>query len=369
MLPTRTIELLSYRFFEAASDAVIIIDASGIVIHLNTQTEKVFSYRRDELLNQPIEILIPERLRVRHVVHLRSYFRNPLPQAMGSGFTAVGLRKDGTEFPIDIALSPLPTESGFFVASAIRDMTPQRWLEDDLRQRMHDLEEVDRQKDQFLTTLSHEINSPLAAAAYSAELLRQPDIADDVRVEAARIVLEEIYLMRRLLEDLSELPRVKHGNLTVHKAATDFVEIVRLGVEISRPLIERCRHALEITLPPTPLRTQVDATRLVQVVVNLLNNAARYTPEGGLICLSIEQDKSEAVLRVKDNGIGIQKEMLTRVFEMFARLDGAKHKYADGMGIGLAFVRQVMEIHGGSVEAVSDGGGQGSEFVVRLPLT
>jgi len=361
-------EELNCRFFDAAADAVIIIDESGAIIQSNAQTEKLFGYRRDELLNQPVEMLVPERLRARHVEHRRSYLRNPLLRSMGSGSTLIGLRKDGTEFPIDIALSPFSTDSGLFVASAVRDMTIQRRLEEELRQRTRDLEDADRHKDQFVTTLAHELNSPLAAIAYSAELLRQPGISAEIRDRAARIVLEQTNFMRNLVRDLSELPRIQRGDFPVRNAPTDLAEVVRLAIEISRPLIERHGHALEIIGPSSPVRAQGDAARLAQVVSNLLANAARYTPDGGHIRLSIMQERGAAVLKLKDNGIGIAKEMLMQVFNPFTRLDGARQRYAGGMGIGLAFARRLVEIQGGSIEAFSEGEGRGSEFVVRLPL-
>ena len=364
----RHIELLCRLYFEASSDAVVIVDEKGIVVHLNSRTGRLFGYQREELLGQRIETLVPERLRARHAEHRRAYFGNPLPRTMDTSFTGVGLRKDGTEFPIDIALTPLPTESGLFVVSAVRDMTSQRLLENELRQRMRDLEDAASHKDHFLMTLAHELGNPLAAVAYCAELLQRPDIASEDRVEGAKIMLEQINLARRLLEDLGELSRVRRGELSLRKSPTDLAEVARLAADISRPLIERYGSALEVVMSPSPIRVQGDAERLVQIVTNLLNNAARYTPEGGRIRLSIEQEGGEAVLTVMDNGIGIPKDMLTRVFEVFTRLEGAKQRYAGGMGIGLAFVRRLVEIHGGSVEAFSEGDGLGSEFVVRLPL-
>jgi PAS domain S-box-containing protein len=362
-------ELLSHLFFEAASDAVVIIDADGLIVHLNAQTEELFGYPREELLNQRIEILVPKRLRARHVEHRRAYFRNPLPRTMGSNFRAIGLRKDGTEFPIGIALSPLPTESGLFVATAVRDMTSLLRLEDELRQRMCELEDADRHKDNFLTTLAHELSSPLAAVAYCAEMLGRSDIAPEVRLEAAKIVLEQVNFTRRLLEDLSELSTVRRGGLPLHMAPTDLAEVVRRSVDTSRPLLERHGSDLEIVLPASPIRVRGDAARLAQIVTNLLTNAARYTPDGGRIRLSVHLEEGRAVLKVKDNGIGIPQEMLTRVFEMFTRIESAKQRYAAGMGIGLAYVRRLVEIHGGSVEALSEGEGLGSEFVVCLPLS
>lgn len=361
-------ELLSQQFFDAASDAVVIIDENGIVIHINAQTENLFGYRRDELLNQPMEMLVPERLRAHHAEHRRNYFRNPVPRPMGSKFVAVGRRKDGTEFPIDLALSPLPTTLGLFVAGAVRDITPQRRLEDELRQRARELEDADNHKDHFLKTLAHELHSPLAAIAYSAEYLRRCDISVEDCRKAAGIVLEEAGFVRRLLDDLSELPRIRRGEVPLHTATTDLRGVARLAIELSRPLIEQNAQTLEIIMPPTSLSIEGDPARLAQIVTNLLANAARYTPRGGHIRLSLHHEGDVAVLNVKDNGIGIPPEMLTQVFDLFTRTDAAKQRYAAGLGIGLAYVRRLVELHCGSVQAFSAGEGQGSELVVRLPL-
>lgn len=368
LLQTRQSERLSHRFFETASDAVVIVDSTGSIIQLNARTEELFGYGRDELLDQPIEILIPECLRAQHVERRRAYIANPMPRRMDSGFSGVGRRKDGSEFPIDIALSPLATESGRFVACAVRDMTRQRKLEDELRQRTHDLADVNRHKDQFLATLAHELSSPLAAIAYAAELSRRSEVDPEIRNEAARIVLEETKFIGRLVSDLAELHRMQRGDIEVHRTLTDVTESARLAVEVSRPLIERCGHALELDIPQEAILTDGDDARLVQILTNLLNNAARYTPDGGRIRLSIERADNTAVIKVKDNGIGIPEAMLSRVFDLFTRLERARQRYAGGMGIGLAFVRQLVKSQGGSVEALSGGEGQGSEFVVRLPL-
>jgi signal transduction histidine kinase len=247
-------------------------------------------------------------------------------------------------------------------------MNCEQHRQDKMRRRTDNLEDVDHRRDQILTTLAHELSSPLAAVAYSAELLRGRDITPEVRERAATIILEQTDFMRRLVEDISDLRGIRSGNLGFRKTLTDLADVARLAVGISRPLIERLGHALEIVTPQSPIRAQGDVARLIRVVSNLLINAARYTPKKGHIRLSIEQDDGAAVLRVKDNGIGIPKEMLTRVFDLFTRLESAKQKYAGGMGIGLALVRELVEAHGGRVEAFSEGEGRGSEFVVRLPL-
>jgi signal transduction histidine kinase len=286
---------------------------------------------------------------------------------MGSSYVGVGLHRSGREFPIDIALTPLPTESGLYVASAIRDVSTQRQLETELRQNARDLEMADLHKDRFLSTLAHELSSPLAAIAYSAENLRRNKLPDNSRGQAIDIVLEEVRLIQRLLEDLNELPRIQRGDLPLRKVLTDLTKATRLAIDISNPLIQQHRHRLQFDSPPEPLYIEGDSTRLTQIITNLLNNAARYTPDGGRIRISLGREGNDIVLKVTDNGIGIPKDMLTRVFDLFTRLDAARTTYTKGMGIGLAYVRRLVEFHGGTVRAFSDGDGLGAEFVVRLP--
>ena len=247
-------------------------------------------------------------------------------------------------------------------------MTHEQHLQGETRQRARAIETADCEHEQVLATLAHELSSPLAAVAYSAEILRRCDITPDVREDAATIILEQTDFMRRLVEDVGELRGVRSGEIAVRRMLTDIATVARLAIEVSRPLIERRGHALDIAIPQGPIHAEGDDARLVQILTNLLNNAARYTPDGGQIRLSVEHEDGVAVLRVKDNGIGIPKEMLSRVFDLFTRLESARQKYPAGMGIGLAFVRQLVRAQGGSVEAFSEGDGQGSEFVVRLPL-
>lgn len=248
-------------------------------------------------------------------------------------------------------------------------MNHEQHMRNDKRHYPPDLKSAERQRDQILTIVAHELSNPLAAVAYSAELLRRRDITLEVREKAAAIILEQTEFMRRLVEDIRDLSGVRRGNVASrNKTPIDLAQVARHAAEMSRPLIEQREHALEIVMPESAVRIQGEGLRLAQIVTNLLTNAARYTPNGGHIRLSIEQEAGAAVLKVKDNGIGIPKEMLTHVFDPFTRLEDGKQMYASGMGIGLAFVRNLAEIHGGSVEAFSEGEGHGSEFVVRLPL-
>jgi protein-histidine pros-kinase len=361
-------ERLLHGFLEAAPDAVVVIDQDGNIVRVNAQTENLFGYRREELLRQPVEVLLPERFRTRHVERRAAYVANPRPRSMGNSVELLGLRKDGREFPVDISLSPLMTNAGLLVVSAIRDMTNYRRLEDELRRPAVDLEEADRCKDQFLKTLAHELRSPLATIAQWAQVLHAPDTTAAAREAAVDVLRRQTGHMLRLVEDLSHLSRIRSGELTFRMEMADVAEVVQRATEISQPSIQERTHFLQVRLPPESLQVRGDPARLVQVFANLLTNAARYTLEGGHIALSVAREGTSAIVRVSDDGIGIPKEMLSRVFDLFTRLESGKKASAVGLGIGLALVQRIVVAHGGTVEAFSEGEGQGSEFIVHLPL-
>ncbi len=370
--PIRSVDLpdpLFQGFLEAAPDAVVIIDRDGVIVQINGQTETLFGYRRDELIGRPLEVLMPDRFHASHLTHQRAYSADPRPRPMGRGLDLFGLRKDGREFPIDVAISPLPSEAGGLMASTVRDMSEHRRLEDDLRRRTRELEEADRQKDHFLSAVVHELRSPLTALKLVAQLLRTPQSDDGVDEELLGMLERQTTHMARLVDDLLDLSSVRCGKLTLRRNTIDLRTIIPQAVEISHPTIEARKHDLEVVQPPEPLWISGDATRLAQVVSNLLNNAAKYTPVGGHIRLAAMREGEVAVVRIHDDGVGIPKEMLNRVFDLFAQVKAPGEGGAGGLGIGLSLVRRLVELHGGTVEASSEGLGQGSEFVVRLPLS
>lgn len=358
---------LFHSLLEALPDAVALVDSAGKIAHVNTSVEGMFGYQPDELTGRYLEILIPERFRPRHADHYRAYFARPSTRRMGSGMELIGLRRDGSEFPIDVAMSPIPGEAGVFVAAAIRDMSDYRRLEAQLRQRSRDLEEADQHKDQFLATLAHELRNPLAALSQVGRLLRQPG-ADQRRDWVAGVVERQTGHMVRLVEDLLDMAQVRRGTLALHPQPTELSAVVALALDISRPLIESREHTLETRLPPEPIWVQGDAARLAQIVANLLTNSARYTPAHGLITLELKAEDGCAVLRVRDTGIGISAQMLSGVFDLFTQVAPTHDRATGGMGIGLALVRHLVEMHDGTVTARSEGLGMGSEFAVRIPL-
>ena len=359
---------LFHSFLEAAPDAVVIIDKNGAIVRVNNQAEKLFGYVREELVGRLVEVLLPERFRSSHVAKRQAYSANPHSVPMGRGLNLFGLRKDGSEFPIDVSLSPLPTETGTLMASAIRDMTTQRRLEDELRRRTCELEEADRQKDQFLSAVAHELRSPLAVSSNVVQLLHSPHAGPAAHQRAAEMLGRQTAHMARLVEDLFDLSRVRRGKVTLRREAIDLWMVVPKALEMVRPLVETRKQHLEVAQCREPLWVSGDLTRLIQVVSNLLTNAAKFTPEGGHVWLSAAREDGTAVVRIRDDGMGIPKEMLSRVFELFTQMEPAGVGRTRGLGIGLALVRRLVELHEGTVEVTSDGPGQGSEFVVRLPL-
>jgi signal transduction histidine kinase len=230
------------------------------------------------------------------------------------------------------------------------------------------LQEADRRKSEFLAMLAHELRNPLAPLRNGLQIIRLAK-EDAGAVDQARAMMErQLSQMIRLIDDLLDLYRVSNGKVELRRQRLDVAAAVQDALETSRPLIEAAGQELTVTLPPRPTYVDGDRTRLAQVFANLLNNSAKYTPKGGHIRLAVERQGSDVVVTVRDDGIGIPAEMLPKIFEMFTQVGRSLDRSQGGLGIGLSLVQKLVEMHGGRVEAHSDGPGRGSEFVVRLPL-
>ena len=222
-------------------------------------------------------------------------------------------------------------------------------------------------RDHFLAVLSHELRNPLAALSNGLQLLELVG-TDAVRASSSRAMMgRQLKQLVRLVDDLLDVSRITTGKLELRKERVDLASVLQAAVEASRPLIDRGGHELTVTLPPDPVLLDADTTRLAQVFLNLLNNAAKYSEPGGHIRLSVAREGCEVVVRVRDTGIGLSAAHLPHVFEVFVQVDTAWQRAQGGLGIGLSLVKEFVERHGGRVEARSDGPGRGSEFVVRLP--
>lgn len=235
------------------------------------------------------------------------------------------------------------------------------------RQYAHALKEADHRKDEFLATLAHELRNPLAPIRNGLQILRMAptgDISNDVRDMMDR----QLTHMVRLIDDLLDVSRVSQGKIDLRCEQITLQSVLQSAIETSRPLIEKARHTLVLEIPGEPIFLHADLTRLAQVVSNLLNNAAKYTPEGGIITLNATIENNHAIVAVSDNGVGIPADMLPKVFELFTQVDHNLERSQGGLGIGLALVKQLVELHGGTIRSESPGLGKGSTFTVQLPL-
>ena len=231
------------------------------------------------------------------------------------------------------------------------------------------LRTADRRKDEFLATLGHELRNPLAPILNSLEILKLSGAFEDARTAPACAVMErQVHHLNRLVDDLLEVSRITRGIIEVKKEPLDLTAIVKAAVETSRPILDNQRHEIRLDLASQQISVAGDSVRLTQVFANLLNNAAKYTNHGGVITISSRRENGEAVVSVKDNGIGIAPNLLAQVFDMFMQVDRSTRRSQGGLGIGLTLVKSLVNMHGGSVEAKSEGPGLGSEFIVRLPL-
>jgi signal transduction histidine kinase/CheY-like chemotaxis protein len=235
--------------------------------------------------------------------------------------------------------------------------------------REQELSAANRRKDEFLAMLAHELRNPLAPIRNAVEIMRTVGSSDDRINKGSDTISRQLQHLVRLVDDLLDVSRVTQGKVLLQREALELTGVISRGIELARPLIDARRHKLEVTLPAIgELIVEGDATRLAQVIGNLLDNAAKYTEDGGSIHLSATRDNESVVIRVRDNGVGISPDLLPRVFDLFIQAERSADRAQGGLGIGLSLVKNLIELHGGTVEARSNGPGNGSEFIVRLPV-
>ncbi len=271
---------------------------------------------------------------------------------------------DGAERMVDLILAPVTDEAGrvLFVAATGTDVTNRRRMEDALRQQA-------QRKDEFLAMLAHELRNPLAAIRTAVHILLLKGQAQPELTWGRQVIERQAKHLTRLIEDLLDVSRISTGKIQLKPVPLDVRDVVSRAAESVLPLMTAKQHHLKIILPPQPLSALADPARLEQVVGNILTNAAKYTDNGGSITLNVAQEGSSIVLRLRDNGIGIDSEMLPHIFDLYTQVDGTLARSLGGLGIGLTLVKRLVELHGGRVTAASEGPGKGSEFTIRLPAT
>lgn len=347
--------------------AVFFLDPDGRVARWNTGAERIFGYPETEILGQHFSrFFTPEDIQA-GVPEQELQTAATTGQANDDRWM---VRKDGSRLWCNGVTTALRDEGsglrGF--AKVLRDRTEQKRLEEALGQRADELVEEARRKDEFLATLAHELRNPLAPIRNALQAIRLGS-HDAALVEQMRAMAErQVAYMTHLVDDLLDLSRISRGLIRLLQEPVDVAQPVQRAIEGVQALVRERRLALSVSLPTEPVYVEADSTRLQQVVGNLLSNAVRYTDPGGHVLLTARREGSEFVLRVRDTGIGIAPEMLPKIFDLFVQAERRLDRSHGGLGIGLTLVRRLVQMHGGAVEAHSDGPGKGSEFVVRLPV-
>ena len=354
---------------EAAPDAIVIVDQRGRIVLVNTQTEKMFGFPRAELLGQPLGILMPRRFHGAHSGHLTSYLADPHVRPMGAGLALSGQRKDGTEFPIEIRLSPLQTPNGTLVTSVIRDVTAQKEIARALHEKNVELERANKAKDSFLAGMSHELRTPLNGIIGFAEFLAdgKPGAVNAKQKEYLGDILTSGRHLLHLINDILDIVKIQAGKAALNPETFRLGDVIGEVCAGVRPISQNKHIRVAVEIAPGLDRVYLDAPRFRQILYNLLSNALKFTDDHGHVeIIARPVDAACFRLAVQDNGIGIRPGDLHRLFTEFDQLEsGASRRYV-GTGLGLALTRKIVEMQGGLIEAQSEFG-QGSIFTVTLP--
>ena len=359
---------------ESAPDAIVIVNSRGQIVLVNAQAERLFGYNRTELIGQPIETLVPTRYRAQHVAHRDNYARMPAARPMGAGLPLHGQRKDGTEFPVEISLSPIETKEGTLTASAIRDISDRRKAEEERVQlyqeqaARREAENANRMKDEFLSVLSHELRTPLNAILGWAHMLDAGGLDAETQAKAIKTIVRNALAQSELVSDILDLSRITSGKIHLALRQVVLSKVVEAAVDTVRPTADAKGVRLTILLDDDGARVSADADRLQQVVWNLLTNAVKFTPYGGRVFIRLERADGMVRLSVQDTGVGIDPGFLPHVFDAFRQADSSATRAHGGLGLGLAIVRHLVEAHGGTVRAASGGTNRGATLIVELPL-
>ena len=345
---------------ESSEDAIVSKDLDGRIVTWNPGAERLFGYLEDEAVGRPITLIIPpDRLDEEASILARIRRGDRVDH-----YETVRVRKDGRQIDISLTVSPVKAQDGTVIGASkiARDITERKRME-------RQLQEADRQKDNFIAILAHELRNPLNPIFNAAKLLEIERPDDRQVLEYSSLIEKEVRQITRLLDDLLDMSRITQGKLSLQKKLIDLASAVNDAIQTSRPVIEEAGHRLTIQLPGKALIMHADPARLVQVFSNLLNNAAKFTDVGGDINVIVEAQDSQATVRVKDSGVGIAPELMPKIFDMFVQGEAITQRTRGGLGLGLTVAREIVEAHGGTIEAKSDGLRQGSELIVRLPLS
>ena len=345
-------------------DGVIVTDAEGRVTFLNPEAERLTGWTVGDARG----LALPEVFRIVGE-KTRTTVKSPVEEVLrrnavvGLANHTVLIARDGSERAIDDSAAPIRVGGALSgVVLVFRDVTERRRAEAILR-------EEDRRKDEFLAILSHELRNPIAPIGMAVDLMRKKGPTDPELRELRDIIERQTNQLARLLDDLLDVSRIVSGKIVLRPERVSLGLAVSSAVEAVRPALRTRGHQLAVDLPPDPVYVEGDLARLAQVFTNLLHNAVKYTDPGGKISISFEREGSDALVRVRDTGIGLTVDQMSRIFQMFAQGNRLTDGIQQGLGVGLALSKKLVELHGGKIEVKSGGVGRGSEFLVRLPIS
>ncbi len=360
----------SERFDLLATDAreyaIFLVGLDGNLLCWNAGAERLFGYQSSEIIGTHFSRLFsPEDI-------LTGQPEHELHTALADGRADSNcwqIRKDGTRFRCQAVVTSLFNENKHTrsFARVTHDLTESEAVQSQ-RKRADNLAEANRNKEVFMALLSHELRSPLSPIVNALNILRQMKTNDPIIEQAGNIIDRQVGLMVRLVDDLLDISRITKGKLRLTKEAVDLRDVLNHAAESARAFMEARRHDFSVSLPTQAIWVEADPARLEQVVVNLLDNAAKYSDTGGLIRMNVNQEGADAVIRVRDNGVGIAPDLLPHIFELFTQVDGSLGRSYGGLGIGLALAHNLVEMHDGRLQASSAGLGKGCEFTIKLPV-
>jgi PAS domain S-box-containing protein len=339
---------------EEMMEGAVALDSEGIILYCNWHFATLMKAKRESIVGTSIYPFVPDECRPAFSLLEQADLPDTarLESCMRAG--------DGATIPVMLAINRIPLDEQTVYCLIVTDLSEQK--------RQEELLTAAHRKDAFLAMLSHELRNPIAPIRNAAHVLRLKDLSPPDLRWAGEVIERQVRQLSHLVDDLLDVARISSGKISLRMDVVDMRGVISAATEETRPVINARQHELSIELPSGPLLVQGDQARLTQVVANLLGNAAKFTPPKGRISIVVERRQDDVVVRVRDTGVGIAPDMLQRIFDFFMQADSSEQRAEEGLGIGLALVKTLVEMHGGKVAAASAGTGQGSEFTLSLPL-